>query len=189
MSMNDTNTKRRSGKATHKGTCQVCGCSQKLPNGAMSLHGYTVQFGWFSGTCHGAKNLPLEQSCDLIQASIDRTKLAIVDVENKKAEVENSTGIFYYKRYATGQTVHCEATINKTDSDNWTVTVEQEDPYTYARNPPMRKYSKGVTDWDEDESRKDCAIALSIRIRNMNEYIARQTATIENWEPKPLTKI
>jgi hypothetical protein len=141
------------------------------------------------GSVERAKNLPLEQSCDLIQASIDRTKLAIVDVENKKAEVENSTGIFYYKRYATGQTVHCEATINKTDSDNWTVTVEQEDPYTYARNPPMRKYSKGVTDWDEDESRKDCAIALSIRIRNMNEYIARQTATIENWEPKPLTKI
>ena len=48
-------------KATHKGTCQVCGRLQKLPAGSLSKHGYTVEWGYFSGVCPGAHELPLEQ--------------------------------------------------------------------------------------------------------------------------------
>ena len=57
-------------KATHKGHCQVCGAQQKLPNGVLSQHGYTVDWGFFSGVCGGAKALPYEQSCDLVKESI-----------------------------------------------------------------------------------------------------------------------
>lgn len=54
-------------KATHQGTCQVCGAAQKLPNDLLSLHGYTVEHSFFEGVCKGAKNLPFELNKDLIE--------------------------------------------------------------------------------------------------------------------------
>jgi hypothetical protein len=48
-------------KATHNGTCQVCGSTQALPGGALSNHGYTVEHHFFEGVCPGAKRRPLEQ--------------------------------------------------------------------------------------------------------------------------------
>jgi hypothetical protein len=48
-------------KATHNGTCQVCGKLQALPEGKLSKHGYDVQFHYFRGVCPGAAFLPQEQ--------------------------------------------------------------------------------------------------------------------------------
>jgi muconolactone delta-isomerase len=54
-------------KATHIGTCQLCGCTQMLPNGRLAKHGYTVEYGWgFSGTCSGSGQLPFETSKDFV---------------------------------------------------------------------------------------------------------------------------
>ena len=57
-------------KATHCGECQICGRVQKLPNGQLSNHGYTVEWSMFQGTCPGSKELPYELSCDLIKARL-----------------------------------------------------------------------------------------------------------------------
>jgi len=46
-------------KATHNGTCQACGRKQAL-RGTMAKHGYTVDYGYFSGTCSGSDRQPLE---------------------------------------------------------------------------------------------------------------------------------
>jgi hypothetical protein len=59
-------------KATHTGHCQVCGHHQKLPNGLLSLHGYTKTWGFFNGTWYGAGHLPFEKSKDLIEGAIKR---------------------------------------------------------------------------------------------------------------------
>jgi hypothetical protein len=48
-------------KATHNGTCQVCGREQALPGGIMAKHGYDVRFHYFRGVCPGAQHQPLEQ--------------------------------------------------------------------------------------------------------------------------------
>jgi hypothetical protein len=56
--------------ATHFGECQGCGRVQKLPGGALSLHGYTVDWGFFQGTCGGAKHLPYELSCEYVKECI-----------------------------------------------------------------------------------------------------------------------
>jgi len=57
-------------KATHNGTCQVCGRLQAARFGSgLAKHGYTVQQGWWSGICQGAGKPPLELStilCDEI---------------------------------------------------------------------------------------------------------------------------
>jgi hypothetical protein len=48
-------------KATHKGTCQVCGRAQAHFKGTIAKHGYTVDWGFFNGVCAGAEHQPLEQ--------------------------------------------------------------------------------------------------------------------------------
>lgn len=50
-------------KATHNGTCQACGRSQAISRktGNLAKHGYTVDYGYFSGTCSGSGRRPLEQ--------------------------------------------------------------------------------------------------------------------------------
>lgn len=49
-------------KATHNGTCQACGRVQAVNNktGRLAKHGYTVDYGYFSGTCSGSDKAPLE---------------------------------------------------------------------------------------------------------------------------------
>jgi hypothetical protein len=44
-----------------RGHCQVCGRLQAATNGHVAAHGYTVELGWFSGTCSGAAHRPMEE--------------------------------------------------------------------------------------------------------------------------------
>lgn len=50
---------------THTGTCQVCGRQQAAKNNGgrtIAKHGYTVEFGWFTGVCAGSGAQALEIS-------------------------------------------------------------------------------------------------------------------------------
>lgn len=75
-------------KATHSGECQLCGRQQKLPNGKLSLHGYTVQWNQFIGDCPGSKGLPYEQSTNLIENAIGTHERAAAALIERAAEVE-----------------------------------------------------------------------------------------------------
>lgn len=57
MSTNSTNN-----RATHYGTCQICGSLQKANRKTNRLadHGYTLAYGFQSGTCTGSGELPFE---------------------------------------------------------------------------------------------------------------------------------
>jgi len=61
-------------KATHYGTCQLCGSLQKLPTGVLAIHGYQVEWNQFNGVCHGTGHLPCEQSKDVAEAQIKRSE-------------------------------------------------------------------------------------------------------------------
>lgn len=74
-------------KATHNGHCQACGRLQKLPKGLLSLHGYNVAHGFFSGTCVGARELPFEQSCELVKGFIASAKTQLEHVKAEQAEL------------------------------------------------------------------------------------------------------
>lgn len=60
-------------KATHNGTCQVCGRVQAVrPNGLVAKHGYRVaDFGYFMGTCTGSDEMPLEVSKEIATDTIE----------------------------------------------------------------------------------------------------------------------
>lgn len=53
--------------ATHNGTCQACGRRHavNVKSGKLAKHGYTVDWGFFNGTCQGSDHLPLEQDISL----------------------------------------------------------------------------------------------------------------------------
>ena len=86
-------------KATHIGECQVCGHRQKLPNGQLSLHGYSVNAGFFEGTCNGAKHLPFEQDKSLIDRSIGMAKEQLAKVEANSAAQRDGTGQLVFEAY------------------------------------------------------------------------------------------
>ena len=74
-------------KATHSGHCQACGRLQKLPDGKLAKHGYTIAHGFFSGTCVGSHHLPFEVSCDLLPRFIEAAKTHLLGVESFQAEL------------------------------------------------------------------------------------------------------
>src|SRR5580765_2005563 len=76
---------KMSKKSTHQGHCQVCGRLQMLPGGELSLHGYKVKSGYFSGTCHGARYQPFELSCELVKRSIVDAQAALTSLEAFRA--------------------------------------------------------------------------------------------------------
>lgn len=57
-------------KATHYGTCQLCGSLQKLPNGVLANHGYQIHWHEFHGTCPGSGQLPFEVARDFAEYHI-----------------------------------------------------------------------------------------------------------------------
>lgn len=78
-------------KATHYGTCQSCGSFQKLPGGALALHGYTKEWGFFNGTCSGSRHLPFEKSRDyakecIVKARRDAAHYIGVDTDGARAK-------------------------------------------------------------------------------------------------------
>jgi len=74
----------KSNKATHRGTCQICGSAQMLPSGLIAKHGYTVaQWGFFNGVCSGSGHLPFEQSTDLIEAMVASVQQIIEQVASE----------------------------------------------------------------------------------------------------------
>lgn len=80
-------------KATHNGTCQACGRVQAVKaNGRLAKHGYTVDFGYFSGTCRGSDRAPLEidrSHCD--QTIVDLREYAGVQASKTPADIEAVT--------------------------------------------------------------------------------------------------
>lgn len=89
-------------KATHYGTCQICGAEQKLPSGRLSKHGYTVDFGFFNGVCNGAHGQPFEKSTDLIEKTVARVKTHRENLIAEIEELKNTTAFVWVNVYYRG---------------------------------------------------------------------------------------
>tara|TARA_R100001460_G_scaffold27881_6_gene55924 strand:+ start:5346 stop:6236 length:891 start_codon:yes stop_codon:yes gene_type:complete len=57
-------------KATHNGTCQVCGRTHARKAKGLAKHGYTVEYGFFNGTCDGSDELPVEESVEILDRTV-----------------------------------------------------------------------------------------------------------------------
>ena len=76
-------------KATQIGTCQICGSVQKLPNGRLAKHGYTVEYGWgFNGVCNGSGRLPFEISKEYAESALASSKTSLENLVTPSEELE-----------------------------------------------------------------------------------------------------
>ena len=76
-------------KATQIGTCQICGSAQKLPNGRLAKHGYTVEYGWgFNGVCNGSGRLPFEISKEYAEETLSCSKTRLENLVPPSEKLE-----------------------------------------------------------------------------------------------------
>ena len=200
-------TKERSNKATHSGTCQICGHFQKLPNGRLSLHGYTVQWNCFVGDCTGSRYLPFEVSIDQIQAAI---RSAIKQAEGLRANAPSVRADRSPKgvemtvwasdlRTSDGKRVPAYSGIFGPKSSNMTVRgdlakVGEKIEFRFTRGGVEYVYTMGTSQNVFPSTTVDSIVAkvnareaehmLAIA-KQCDEYVAWQRKRIANWKPTP----
>lgn len=182
-------------KATHIGTCQCCGNQQKLPNGVLSKHGYTVEHGWFEGTCFGSGHLPFEQSCGLIEQLIERAE---EKCEELREEIEYwgfQTDIVRRHDYVRG-----ERGMNSYWKWVEVGVLQTEDGrFVYEdRAEKLRHDSYLGINWDSDDKSKAAYVRYNNRpwlnklreqLANTEQYIDWQKHRVATWKPAELTPI
>jgi len=196
-------------KATHQGTCQCCGRMQKLPNGKLSKHGYTVDHGWFQGVCLGAGELPFEQSTDLIQSLIEATENHITETQKKIEEIRTSedsknvwnhayrshrecgygqrSGYYWEQRELIIEPSHSE----EYDNASWIYSEGEAKPTGFLATQAdfFRKGEKTLTEIVKEQNEKYIQRVLLPEIKQAEGYITWQEERIKNWKPAELTPI
>lgn len=191
-------------KATHQGHCQVCGALQKLPNGKLSKHGYTVDWGFFNGVCAGAGHLPFEQDISLVEGALSRALLAREDVESTQAELRKAvppgTTKAWVREYFPNTKVgdgyrwvevECYEVRHDRDGHKWSSYHHAyiEDSGAHAKSEQHRP----IAQYERAES-LEAAITIQNRmyaafldktIASIVRYVAWQRQRIMGWEPHP----
>ena len=189
-------------KATHYGTCQVCGRNQKAPNGLVAKHGYTVDGGFFNGVCFGSDELPFEQDRTVLGTQIERLtknikhrKVHLEDVKQDKEPVlifmrfTNPEDKWGYSREKAWVRI-----ISETED---TITVHK-DHVPYKRVPDPLHYKTEV-DADgnfvvqapryERNYKEDYVYFLDRRITLLEITLKDMKARYDSWERKELTPV
>tara|TARA_R110000824_G_scaffold1386_6_gene7062 strand:+ start:9002 stop:9685 length:684 start_codon:yes stop_codon:yes gene_type:complete len=100
-----------------------------LPNGHLAKHGYTLLWGFFSGTCPGSDELPFEISTDLIARSIKSAEDNKTTIKGKTMiEVLSNTTKWFYHRITRPEGFQHEAQSYWTHVD----ITEFADPSDYS---------------------------------------------------------
>lgn len=72
-----------------RGHCQGCGRLQAATAGVLAHHGYKVEYGYFNGTCFGAKKLPLEVSRELLDSNVAKALASADEFEARALRFKN----------------------------------------------------------------------------------------------------
>lgn len=188
-------------KATHDGSCQLCGRQQKLPGGRLSQHGYTVQWGFFNGVCPGSEHLPFEQSYDLIQQYRDSS--ARIAADNRKLAAQLRAGKaddqLEASRYYSYSDPKRPASLKKGGYRREMVSLEVE----HVVKPDF-EYDKVWKVWRDGERtddrsynlqealeqlREENAKACERAAENHEQYVEWQDKRIANWKPASLKPV
>lgn len=173
-------------KATHKGTCQACGSSQRLPNGKLSNHGYNVKWDMFVGVCQGSKELPFEQSKDLIETFISRAEASIIGLKNEITELENYKGLQgWHRAYHNGEYTWAQIDVvsDLTASDMFR---DQNKKLCYFST--YNYNGKTIGDIVKNMNKTRINFYLN-KIREFEKYIEWQNQRIKDWKPQLLTEV
>lgn len=198
-----------SSKAKFEGTCQGRGSFQKLPDGRLSNHGYTVDWGFFQGTCRGSKELPFEQDFLLIHKFINEVTKDIENLVTKRDEVLQSTDNknVYRNIHSSGQHTWEQREIIVEEipyssgggsyfkfewfySDEEIEKLKKTHRYGYKHllEAGAHGHHKSLEDCVKAQNKR-YADYLTAQIQKNQSYIEWQQERIKNWKPKELTPI
>jgi hypothetical protein len=208
--MTTTATKtKRSNAATHIGSCQACGRSQKLPRNVLSLHGYTVEWSFFSGICPGSRHEPFEVSCKLIEKFISdaQTRLSATRVEIETLKHAPDANIAWVREYISSKNryqksgyawrqVEITSTVKTSSTSDFTwmnfTYVNSDGKVTkldcYEGDSHYAKSLEAAIAYLNDAYIKGVLLPLCSRL---TDYINWQTKRVTEWKPgklKPIVK-
>jgi hypothetical protein len=83
-----TNLEKQMKAVQLRGNCQCCGRQQAV-NGRMAKHGYTVEQGWFSGVCQGAKYKPMQQERVVTDMMISEVRANVRELLKEVEELKS----------------------------------------------------------------------------------------------------
>lgn len=195
--------------ATHSGHCQACGRLQKLPNGKLSLHGYTVTHGFFSGTCRGASYLPFELSCDQVQRYITEAQESLRMNEefcqSIRARVGTQAFVSNYEKNPRTQRsgyvireveiVGTEHPYSDGTGSYWTFTYDAPGYRKMNGENETHKvdtYATGIKSPEDAAHHLNDEHAKRVErtdIKMLKSYIKWQTERVTNWKPAALLPV
>lgn len=189
-------------KATHRGECQVCGNTQKLPNGLLSAHGYTKQWGFFEGECLGSKRLPFEKSKDLIERAIADAESARASAQELSREFkegaqlpDNKAWLEVYPRLLTRRFKPMWKMVTIFAGKRSYEDGSEFNSYTWSETEEGTKEELhvpfSVTHRDLDGVRSYlnelyARLVLDKRAKELAKYIHWQQSRIKDWKPTEL---
>lgn len=173
-------------KAKFSGTCQVCGSGQKLPDGFLSKHGYTVEWNMFNGVCWGAGHKPFEQDISLIEKAIRDAESEAQHLTKLAETTEKRRDICWVHHYVAGtwERGHRQGGyqwIQKQPDE-----IKCECGQIYYEHEGKRHQNGYGTIEKANSARADDFRHQAAQYRR---YAAWQRQRIEGWEPKPLTPV
>lgn len=190
-------------KATHAGHCQACGRLQRLPKGRLSLHGYQVLGGFFSGICRGARHEPFEISCDLVRTFIREAADRLARVEGQQRHLrrpatEPRAMVHNYENIGRGKRAYVwrEVMIDGRRRDDGRVEYFYRAPgyLTPSTEPVEHRVDRfhslaGAGDQSlvvATEYNKIYADWLDHEVDSLRRYIAWQEDRVRTWKPADL---
>lgn len=112
-------------KATHRGNCQVCGHQHHVMGTTLAKHGYTVEFGFFRGTCDGSDRQPVQ----IERSHTDATIVWLREYAEREDSVvaQLKAGKMHPTRIKTGQELNRSTFKYEPVYIEWSAgTVEQQ---------------------------------------------------------------
>jgi hypothetical protein len=206
-------------QATHKGECQICGRTQKLPGERMAKHGYTVAWGFFSGVCQGSDNLPFELDCTLIAEAIRSAKVHEAHLVKAIADLKADTtpararvtywvrGDGYRSAWVPTDTI-VEAEPGRRHGGQWVAPVTGDDGVVYeaALGYKAHRYGTAIAvEWVRGDGYRygtatavEAAYQANVQhatdierrdLEGVQRYIAWQGKRLAGWTVQPLRTI
>ena len=176
-------------KATHLGTCQVCGSTQKLPGGRLSQHGYTVDWSQFVGTCKGSGARPFEESKELTEQVRDAAIETAATLRENGAAImastdESHTHIYYQYDPTTDRVINDWKKVIVTDNGNGDGRIYL-DGIIAANYPQAKTAAEHVKTCNEWYAECTCFRTA----KEYDQYIAWQTGRLVDWKPGELKPV
>lgn len=113
-------------KATHNGTCQVCGRTHAInpKYGTVVNHGYTVDYGYFNGICGGANRKPLQIEKTIAEHTVSRLGHYINALQ---ARIDEGSSAIKEITKSYSKDIYTAKTVTTFTENTWS-----EYPYSYG---------------------------------------------------------